>query len=83
MNELTQLNRVAQYEIMLLLRQGDVSGVRRIGHLEVEPLVGEQVAPGKRRNNADHLKKGRPVLPGDLHFAVHVLKELEEDPRYE
>lgn len=83
MDELPQLDDVAQDEVVLLVRQRHVGGVRRVGHLEVEPLVGEQVAPGERGHDADDLEQRRPVLARDLDVAVHVLQELEEDPGYQ
>jgi hypothetical protein len=64
---------------MLFLGKGDVCGVGRIGHLEVEPLVGEKITPGERWNDADNLKQGRPMLASDFNIRVHVLKELDKD----
>lgn len=57
-DELTQSDLVTQYEIILLVRQGDVGGMSGIRDLKVESLLRKELTSHQGRDNADDLEQG-------------------------
>ncbi len=76
-DKLPELQLVAEYEIVVFLRQSYIRGVRRVR----ETLVRPQLTSGKGRHNTDHLQQCRLMLSRDLHIRVHVLEKLQENTR--
>lgn len=56
MDELSELQLIAQNEIVVLLGERHVRRMRGIGNLEVEAVVGPELTASQRRHDADNLQ---------------------------
>lgn len=83
MDELAELQLVTENEIVVLFGERHISGMQRIGDLEVEAMVGPKLATGQGRDDANDLKKNGTVLTGDFNVGIHVLEQFQEDARGE
>lgn len=80
MDELPQLNFVAENEVVLVKGKGDVYGVGGIGDLYVESMLGPQVLLVEvSRNDVSDLQQSRSVLARGPRPRVHGIEEFLED----
>lgn len=81
-NELAELHLVAEDEVVLLGGEAGVDGVRGIGDLDVEPVLGPEVLLVEvGGDDVGDLQERVPVLVRGLDPRVHSVEELHENPR--